>query len=175
MDLPRNVCRTKEEFAAKVEQTAGHCACCLAHPGVIMMLTFPLTCWTNAWRCPFPWDTFSQMERCRYPPRQACQTLTFAPKLDLYKSKCHPELAHKLGLLETCSYSDAPSWLWYCMREINVKQEHIIIVTKMLILLLLFWCPGALLHAQCLSYLGQCDFFAVKELSAVPWWWCDLF
>ena len=22
-------------------------------------------------------------------------------------------------------------------------------------LLLLFWCPGALLHAQCLSYLGQ--------------------
>ena len=58
---------TKRSLLPKQSKRPGHCACCLAPSGVIMMLTFPLTRWTHASRCPFPWDTFSQRQAKCHP------------------------------------------------------------------------------------------------------------
>ena len=138
--------------------------------------------WTNAWdagvgtfklRTPVGLSSDEGWHQCNVDPRQRDDTdilgtCGFGLRNDRKWTMAHwlartgLVVPNRLG--PQIRFEDSPN----CRRAMDGQLVQIDY------LLLLFWCPGALLYAQCFSCLSPNDFFAVNKPSAVPWWWCDL-
>ena len=90
----------------------------------------------------------------------------------------HLNLTHRLRWLKLSlllDYSFKPlkqKQLRPACHSWHQKYEHLGKIQILAVVVLVPWCPFV---CPMFYHTWVNDFFAVKELSAVPWWWCDLF